>query len=82
VEFNPLIPPSGVDLELWDRAFTDVFIRAYGLSEPSRRIMLDSLFDFRQKHTDDTPTLRNIELEVGKFAAGSPKEQNSRRSLE
>src|SRR5712692_4170166 len=26
VEFNPLIPPSGVDLELWDRAFTDVFI--------------------------------------------------------
>jgi hypothetical protein len=82
VEFNPLIPPSGVDVESWDRAFADVFIRAYGLSEPSRRILLDSLFDFRERHKDESPTLRNVELQVGKFEAGSPKEQNSRRSLE
>ncbi len=82
VEFNPLIPPSAVGIELWDRAFTDVFTRAYGLSEPSKRIMLDSLFDFRRDHRDESPTLRDLETRVGKFEAGSPKEQNSRRSLE
>lgn len=82
VRFNPLVPPSDVKAEFWDRAFTDIFTRAYGLSEPSRRIMLDSLFGFRENHLKENPTLRDLESEVEKFQAGSPKEQNSKRSLE
>jgi hypothetical protein len=82
VEFNPLIPPSPADAKLWDSAFADVFTRAYGLSEPSRRIMLDSLFDVRRDHRGEEPTLRDLEKQVSLFDAGSPKEQNSRRSLE
>jgi DNA helicase HerA-like ATPase len=79
--FNPLVPPTGVSAELWDRAFADVFTRAYGLSEPSRRILLDSLFSLRQSQRD-VPTIRELEREVSRFEAGSPKEQNSQRSLE
>ncbi len=79
--FDPLVPPTGVSFEFWDRAFADVFVRAYGLSEPSRRILLDSLFKLRQGQPD-APTIRELEREVGRFEAGSPKEQNSQRSLE
>lgn len=79
--FNPLIPPPGVDAELWDRAFADVFTRAYGLSEPSRRIVLDSLFRLREGGQTQSPTIRELEREVGSFEAGSPKEQNSKTSL-
>jgi hypothetical protein len=82
MKFNPLVPPVSGDPELWDRAFADVFTRAYGLSEPSRRIILDSLFDFRRDHKDEDPTLRDLEAQVSRFESGSPKEQNSRRSLE
>lgn len=82
IEFNPLIPPRGVEAELWDRAFADVFTRAYGLSEPSRRIMLDCLLDFRLDNKNESPTLRDLEKQVGRFEAGSSKEQNSKRSLE
>ena len=78
---NPLAPPKGVDVEHWDRAFADVFTRAYGLSEPSRRILLDSLFSLRRA-APENPTLRELENEVGGFKAGSPKEQNGQRSLE
>jgi hypothetical protein len=82
VHFNPLIPPGKISPELWDRAFADMFTRAYGLSEPSRRILLDSLFDFRQSHADENPTLRDLEIQVARFKAGSSKEENSQRSLE
>jgi DNA helicase HerA-like ATPase len=81
VEFNPLVPPKGVDSEHWDRAFADVFTRAYGLSEPSRRIVLDSLSFLRRDEKED-PTLRELEKQVAKFDAGSAKEQSSQRSLE
>jgi hypothetical protein len=67
--------------DLWDRAFTDVFTRAYGLSEPSRRILHDSLASLRQG-TKEPPTLRELESQVAKFESGSQREQNSRRSLE
>jgi DNA helicase HerA-like ATPase len=80
-KFNPLVPPSGVDADHWDRAFADVFTLAYGLSEPSRRILLDSLSDLRDKLAE-SPTLRELESEVHEFDAGSPREQNSRQSLE
>jgi DNA helicase HerA-like ATPase len=79
--FNPLAPPKGVDSEHWDRAFADVFTRTYGLSEPSRRILLDSLFELRHESKDE-PTLRELEKRVSRFRAGSPKEQGSQRSLE
>lgn len=82
VRFNPLIPPSGIAVELWDRALTDIFTRAYGLSEPSRRIMIDCLLGYRYKHPREHPTLRDLEAEVAAFGAGSPKELNSKRSLE
>ncbi|MDG6920431.1 MAG: ATP-binding protein [Nitrososphaerota archaeon] len=81
VSFNPLIPPASVEPDLWDRAFIDVFTRAYGLSEPSRRILLDCLWSLRQE-SRGSPTLRELESEVGRFKAGSSKEQNSQRSLE
>jgi DNA helicase HerA-like ATPase len=58
-----------------------VFTRAYGLSEPSRRILLDSLFELR-RGSKGSPTLRELEKQVGSFEAGSGKEQASRRSLE
>lgn len=48
LRFNPLAPPPGTPSDLWDRAFADVFTRAYGLSEPSRRIMLDCLKQLRR----------------------------------
>ena len=35
------ISTARVSAELWDLAFTDFFTRAYGLAEPSRRIILD-----------------------------------------
>jgi DNA helicase HerA-like ATPase len=79
--FNPLVPPEGVDPDHWDRAFGDVFTRAYGLAEPSRRIVLDCLFRLRQS-AKEPPTLRELEREVASFDAGSSKEQNSQRSLE
>ena len=78
---NPLSPPKGVNAEHWDRAFADVFTRTYGLSEPSRRILLDSLFGLRRA-ASESPTLRELENEVGRFKAGSSKEQASQRSLE
>ena len=81
VRFNPLAPPDETDAAHWDRAFADVFTRAYGLSEPSRRILLDSLFELRQE-SKESPTLRELEKKVVVFEAGSSKEQASRRSLE
>jgi hypothetical protein len=81
VSFNPLIPPVPAEPDLWDRAFIDVFTRAYGLSEPSRRILLDCLWSLRQG-SKMSPTLRELEAEVGRFKAGSQKEQSSQRSLE
>jgi DNA helicase HerA-like ATPase len=80
-KFNPLSPPDETDAQHWDRAFADVFTRAYGLSEPSRRILLDSLFELR-RGAKGSPTLRELEKEVAEFEAGSGKEQASRRSLE
>jgi hypothetical protein len=81
VKFNPLSPPPGVAEDLWDRAFADVFTRAYGLSEPSRRILHDSLAALRER-TKEQPTPRELEIQVAKFEAGSQREQSSRRSLE
>jgi len=81
MKFNPLSPPAGVPDDLWDRAFADVFTRAYGLAEPSRRILHDSLAVLR-KETKEQPTPRELEHQVAKFEAGSQKEQSSRRSLE
>ncbi|MDA4123192.1 MAG: hypothetical protein OK456_08450 [Thaumarchaeota archaeon] len=81
LRYNPLIPLKGLDGSFWDRAFTDVFIRAYGLSEPSRRIILDSLEELREGAKVE-PTLRMLEKSVAKFDAGSSKEQASRRSVE
>ncbi len=79
--FNPLVPPNGVETEFWDRGIADVFTRAYGLSEPSRRIMLDSLFALHENQKE-SPTMRELEGGVSGFQAASPKEQNSKRSLE
>src|SRR6266849_5283234 len=79
--FNPLIPPNDVETEFWDRGVADVFTRAYGLSEPSRRIMLDSLFKLRQSQRE-SPTMRELEDEVSRFETASPREQSSKRSLE
>jgi Helicase HerA, central domain len=81
ISFNPLIPPSRVDPQLWDRSFIDVFTRAYGLAEPSRRILIDCLWSLRQEHRV-SPTLRELESAVAEFKAGSTKEESSRRSLE
>jgi len=78
-KFNPLAPPKGVDVAHWERAFADVFTRAYGLSEPSRRILLDSMYELRG---NSAYTLRELEGQVAKFQTGSPKEQGSKRSLE
>jgi DNA helicase HerA-like ATPase len=78
--FNPLFPPAG-DRRHWERAFVDVFTRSYGLAEPSRRIMLDSLLELGQG-SKDSPTLRELEFQVARFRSGSPREENSRRSLE
>jgi len=81
IRYNPLIPPPNTSPDQWDRTFADVFVRAYGLSEPSRRIMLDCLWSLRQR-ARVSPTLRELEQEVGEFEAGSNKEQASKRSLE
>jgi DNA helicase HerA-like ATPase len=79
--FNPLIPPKDVETEFWDRGVADVFTRAYGLSEPSRRIMLDSLFKLRESQKE-SPTMRELEDEVSRFETEGPREQSSKRSLE
>jgi DNA helicase HerA-like ATPase len=79
--FNPLAPPKGVSTDLWDRAFTDIFTRAYGLAEPSRRIILDSLAALRQGSRVQ-PTLRELERKVAAFETKSGKEQGSLRSAE
>lgn len=79
--FNPLAPPKGVKPALWDRAFTDVFLRAYGLQEPSRRILLDSLAALRQG-SKLQPTVRELEKQVREFEHGSKNEQGSQRSVE
>jgi DNA helicase HerA-like ATPase len=81
VSFNPLILPAAIEADLWDRAFADVFIRAYGLSEPSRRILLDCLWALREG-SKGSPTLRELENAVGEFKTESSKEQGSKRSLE
>jgi type IV secretory pathway VirB4 component len=80
-KFNPLAPPKEVKATLWDRAFADVFVRAYGLAEPSRRILLDSLVALRRE-SKLHPTLRELERKVASFEPGSRNEQNSQRSLE
>ena len=63
------------------QAFADVFIRAYGLAEPSRRILLDSLAALR-KESKLQQTVRELEKKVAAFDAGSKNEQGSQRSLE
>ncbi|MDG6934581.1 MAG: ATP-binding protein [Nitrososphaerota archaeon] len=84
--FNPLQPAPQVTEEVWISIFADVFTRSYGLSEPSRRIIQDSLEKLYSEGTLDNrkiiPTPRELEEEVSKFPAGSPRELNSRRSLE
>ncbi len=81
LRYNPLIPLEGLDYTFWDRAFVDVFIRSYGLSEPSRRILLDCLWELREG-SKGSPTLRELEGAVGEFKTESAKEQGSKRSLE
>jgi hypothetical protein len=78
---NLLVPPPGVEVAHYDGAFADVLTRAYGLSEPSRRILLDCLFDLRRE-SKESPTLRELEAKVGKFEAASPRELSTKRSVE
>jgi len=85
--WNPLEVPGGVSAGLWLKAFADVFTRAYGLSDPSRRILFDCLRGLYGRYgvvegRGVFPTLRELEVEVGRFRAESPNEANSKRAVE
>ena len=85
--WNPLQPPSGVKPSVWVRAFSDVFTRVYGLSDPSRRILHQILEKLYAKYgvyenSGFYPTLRELERAVSRFKPGSRSEADSKRALE
>ncbi|MBO3833189.1 MAG: ATP-binding protein [Candidatus Brockarchaeota archaeon] len=84
--WNPLIPPRGVSHGVWLNAFSDIFTRSYGLSEPSRRILFDSVATLYRKIEESNgcywPNMRRLERMVSKFKPQSPNEANSKRALE
>ena len=86
--WNPLQPPTGVNPDLWAKTFSDVFTRSYGLSEPSRRILYDSLVELYVRHgvykgyNCNYPTIRELEDEISRFKPRSRNEENSKIALE
>jgi len=85
--WNPLQPPDNVEPEVWVRAFSEVFTRVYGLSDPSRRILHQTLEKLYVKYgvyrnSGLYPTLRELEKAVSRFRPGSRKEADSKRALE
>ena len=84
--WNPLQCPSFVNPTTWAKTFSDVLVRSYGLGEPSRRILYDSIYRLYVRHgvfegSGVFPTLRELELEVSRFRARSRSENDSRVAL-
>ena len=78
--FNPLQPPQAVEPEVWAPVFADVFTRSYGLSEPSRRMIMDCLLKLHLGTQGSAPrcgswkmrSLRSRPGARGRRTAGAP----------
>jgi len=78
--FNPLRLPDSVDVLTWIETFTDMFIHAFGLREPSASILvrcLKELYEERKNY----PLLAELRDKVAEYEPISNYDRESKRSI-
>ena len=78
-KFNPLRPPESVDVLTWIETFTDMFIHAFGLREPSASILVKSLKELYEENSN--PTLAELASKVEDYQPISSFDKESWRSI-
>lgn len=79
-KFNPLRPPESVDVLTWIETFTDMFIHAFGLREPSASILVRCLKKLYEQ-SDTHPTLAELRDKVQDYPPLSNFDRESKRSI-
>jgi hypothetical protein len=79
-KFNPLRPPESVDVLTWIETFTDMFIHAFGLREPSASILVRCLKELCGE-SDKHPTLAELRDKVHDYQPLSNYDRESKRSI-
>lgn len=79
-KFNPLRPPESVDVLTWIETFTDMFIHAFGLREPSASILVRCLKELYGE-SDTHPTLAELRDKVQDYQPLSNYDRESKRSI-
>lgn len=79
-KFNPLRPPESVDVLTWIETFTDMFIHAFGLREPSASILVRCLKELYEE-SDTHPTLVELKEKVQDYRPLSNFDRESKRSI-
>jgi len=78
-KFNPLRPPESVDVLTLIETFTDMFIHAFGLREPSASILVKCLKELYKENTH--PTLAELASKVEGYQPISSFDKESWRSI-
>ncbi len=79
-KFNPLRPPESVDVLTWIETFTDMFIHAFGLREPSASILVRCLKELYEE-SDTHPTLAELRDKINVYQPLSNFDRESKRSI-
>ncbi len=79
-KFNPLRPPDSVGILTAIESFTDMFINAFGLREPSASILVRCLKELYEE-SDTYPTLAELKQKVSDYKPLSNFDKESRRSI-
>ena len=79
-KFNPLRPPESVDVLTWIETFTDMFIHAFGLREPSASILVRCLKELYEE-SDTYPILVELRDKVHDYQPLSNFDRESKRSI-
>ena len=79
-KFNPLRPPESVDVLTWIETFTDMFIHAFGLREPSASILVRCLKELYEE-SETHPTLAELREKVRDYQPISNYDRESKRSI-
>ena len=79
-KFNPLRPPESVDVLTWIETFTDMFIHAFGLREPSASILVRCLKELYEE-SDTHPILAELRDKVQDYRPLSNFDRESKRSI-
>jgi len=79
-KFNPLRPPESVDVLTWIETFTDMFIHAFGLREPSASILVRCLKELYEE-INAYPTLTELSNRIQDYQPLSSFDKESWRSI-